>query len=208
MSLIAEFMPHFALRQVDRVAVRAGAEEAYTVARRTDLQQLAFVRALFGLRLLPERVVAAIRRRPSRPMTSLRVEDITGPGTGFVLLGEKPGREVVVGSVGKFWQPSIDFANVTSEGFAAFSREGFGKLAWCLRVDPRAGGGAWISVELRVGATDGASLARFRRYWRLIGPFSHAIRRAMLRKLVRELGRADGAPPAPRLRPRAESGSP
>jgi hypothetical protein len=43
---------------------------------------------------------------------------------------------------------------------------------------------------VRVTATVAASWARFQRYWRLIGPFSHAIRRAVLRMLVEDLGAA------------------
>jgi hypothetical protein len=41
------------------------------------------------------------------------------------------------------------------------------------------------------------SLARFRLYWQIVGPFSHAIRRALLRALARELGpaTADGKRP-------------
>jgi hypothetical protein len=186
--LIAAFMPRCSLRQVDRVAVAAPPEHAYALARGLDMGRVGAVRALFALRVLPDRITARARRRPRPAPLSLRIDDITRAGTGFMLLAEAPGREVVVGSAGKFWRPTIAYAPVTPATFAAFEEAGFGKLAWCIRVDPRDVGGSWIAVELRVGATDAASLARFRRYWRLVGPFSHAIRRAMLRALRRELG--------------------
>lgn len=191
MSLIAAFMPVHSFRQVDRIAVAARPARAYQVVRATDLRRLAFVRALFGLRTLPERATGVVRPWRRFPAHSATIEDITWPGSGFILLAEDPGREVVVGSIGKFWQPTIDFAVVTPESFAAFSEPGFGKLAWCLRVDPRQGGGAWVTVELRVGATDAESLARFRSYWRLIGRFSRAIRHAVLRVLAHDLGAFD-----------------
>ena len=41
-----------------------------------------------------------------------------------------------------------------------------------------------------MGATDARSRARFKRYWWIIGRFSHAIRRSLLAKLVEELGPA------------------
>ena len=115
---------------------------------------------------------------------------MVGPDKGFHLLAEEPGRELVVGSVGRFWKLRIPYASVTPADFPAFSTPGYGKLAWNLRVDPREGGGAWVSAELRVTTTDEAAWARFRRYWWLVGRFSHAIRRLILHQFQRELGRA------------------
>jgi hypothetical protein len=189
-SLIATFMPAFSLRQLDRVAVAASPRRAYAAARALDMSEVGFVRLLFQLRILPDRIAARFRGRPYRPMRSAGIDDITGAGSGFRLLGEEPGREVVVGAIGKFWQPVIEYAAVTSADFTPFDRPGYGKLAWCIRVDPREGGGSWVGFELRVGATDPASLARFKRYWWIIGRFSHAMRRHFLTKLAKELGPA------------------
>jgi hypothetical protein len=61
-------------------------------------------------------------------------------------------------------------------------------VAWSLRVDPRARSGSFVTVDVRVGATDTASFDRFRPYWAMIGPFSRAIRHAALRALEKELG--------------------
>jgi hypothetical protein len=183
-------MPAFSLRQVDRVAVTASPAHAYAAARTLDMSQVGFVHLLFQLRVLPDRIAARIRGQSYLPLLSSGIDDITRPGSGFLVLGEEPGREVVVGAVGKFWQPAIEYASVTPAGFLAFDRPGFGKLAWCIRVDPREGGGSWVGFELRVGATDAASLARFQHYWWIIGRFSHAIRRSFLGRLVEELGPA------------------
>jgi hypothetical protein len=187
-SLIDTFMPTYALRQVDRVAVAAGPGEAYAAARSIDLSRIGVVRLLFELRILPDRIAAWARRKPYTVMLSSRIDDFVGAGSGFMLLAEAPGREVVVGAIGKFWKAAIEYAPATPATFPSFDRPGFGKLAWCIRVAPRAGGGSWIDVELRVGATDTPSLARFRRYWRVVGPFSHSIRRTMLRALAGDLG--------------------
>jgi hypothetical protein len=205
-SLIDRFMPAYSLRQVDRLAVAADPEQAWKVVRALEGYRLPFVRLLFALRAVPDRALARVRGRraatapaPPKPK-SLSIDAIANtPGPGFIMLGEEPEREVVVGSVGKFWQPSIEFAAITPETFAAFDRPGFGKVAWCLRVDPREDGGAWISFDLRVGTTDPGSLSRFRRYWWIIGRFSHAIRRSILRQFRREL-RA-GEPEATRKLP-------
>jgi len=192
MALIDRFMPSWSLRQVDRVAVAASTKEAFATARSTDLYANRAVRLLFELRTWPERWSAAGRGGRPSAVASARIDDITRSGSGFLVLGEEPGREVVVGAIGMFWRPAIEFAAVTPASFAAFDQVGFGKLAWCLRVDPHPDGGSWISIDLRVGATDARALGRFRRYWRIVGPFSHSIRRLVLRGLVRELGAARG----------------
>jgi hypothetical protein len=189
MSLINEYMPSFSLREIDRMAVAASPERAWSAMRAIDLYRLPFVRWLFDLRLIPERLTARLRGEPLPKATHARIEDIVAPGNGFILLGEKPGHELVVGAIGQFWRTRIPFVDVAPEDFTAFQEPGFGKLTWNLRVEPRQGGGSWLIMELRVTATDAVSWARFRRYWWLIGRFSHAIRRVGLRMLRRELGR-------------------
>ena len=107
-SLIDTVMPHFSLRQVDRVAVAASPGHAYAAARSLDLSGIGWVRLLFQLRVVPDRIAAAWRGQPYPPLRAAGIDDITGDGSGFVLLGEEPGREVVVGAIGKFWQPAIE----------------------------------------------------------------------------------------------------
>ncbi len=181
-------MPSYKLRQVDRVAVRADPSDAWAAARELDLYRLAFVRRLFALRTALDRIAARLRGRDAAMLQHSRIDDIVAPGTRWLLLGEDPGHEIAVGSAGRFWQSHIDYADLRPPDFRAFDAPGFGKVAWSLRVDPRMGGGSWITIELRVGTTDKRSWRRFRRYWALIRPFSHAIRRGALRLLERELG--------------------
>ncbi len=189
MSHIDRFMPTWALREVDHVAVAADAAAAWRAVRDADLYRVPLVRRLFQLRLIPERVLARVRGESPPPLPEhSRIDDITA-GTGFHLLADAPD-EAVVGAIGRFWMPAIAFAPVDREGFAGFAEPGWGKLAWSLAVAPREGGGAWVTVDLRVTATDAESRARFFRYWRLIGRFSHAIRAGILGMLAEQLGAA------------------
>jgi uncharacterized protein DUF6544 len=187
-ALINRFLPTYAIRQVDRVAVAAGPELAWRFVRDVDLYQVGLARWLFALRLLPESLIARLAGRPSPVAPTARIDDFTAPGLGFQILAEQPGREIVVGAVGRFWQPRIDFVSVTPTAFAGFAEPGFGKVAWSLAVVEREAGGAWITVDLRVAFTDSAARARFRPYWALVGRFSHAIRRDLLRLCARRLG--------------------
>ena len=182
MSHIQDFMPNFRLHEVDHVAVAADPDRTFVALRAVDLYRVPFVRWLFALRVLPERLLGRIK-----PSTRAGIEQITAPGTGFHLLSDAD-REIVVGSVGKFWQPRIEFADVTPETFVQHDIPGWGKLAWSLAAAPREQGGSWITIDLRVDASGGESWAHFARYWRLIGPFSRAIRHVMLHKYSEELG--------------------
>src|SRR5262245_44733586 len=116
MSLIQDFMPNFRLREVDHVAVEADPARAFAAVRAVDLYRVPVVRRLFALRVLPARIAAWFRGGSAPLAPNGRIEEITAPGTGFHLLGENE-REVVIGSVGRFWMPRIDFAEVTPARF-------------------------------------------------------------------------------------------
>ncbi len=179
-------MPHFRLREVDHVAVTADPVTAFAAVRDFDFNRVNYARWLFALRTVPERL-----RGHAPPAKTAGLEQITAPGTGFHLLSEMD-HEIVVGSVGRFWQPSISFADVTPQTFVDFDEPGWGKLAWSIAVAPRLQGGSWITFDLRVDAFGPDAWARFSRYWLLIGPFSRLLRHGLLRRFRRDLG------PAPR----------
>jgi hypothetical protein len=185
---LQRFMPRWRLRQVDHVAVTADPERAYRAARGVDLYRLAIARSLFGLRLVPERLIAWARGREVPRTPAATIDQFTAPGNGFHLL-EDGEREVVVGAIGKVWRPSIEFADFTPDAFLGHDDRGWVMVAWSLAVSPR-DGGSWITFDVRVDAGDEASWAKFSCYWRLIGPFSHAIRHGLLRSFARELGPA------------------
>jgi hypothetical protein len=92
---------------------------------------------------------------------------------GFETLERTP-TSLVVGASGRPWR--------LAEPLGPFERAtaGLVRFAADLRAVP-AGGGAVLSTETRVLATDAASRRAFRRYWLVVGPFSGLIRRRWLR---------------------------
>jgi hypothetical protein len=77
--------------------------------------------------------------------------------------------------------------------FAAFSEADYIKVAWALRVVPEGEAASRVEFELRVAATDESAWQKFDRYFRLIGPGSHFIRRVLLAQLERDLGTPESA---------------
>src|SRR5688500_92921 len=120
MSLLDRYLEDPGLREIDRVPVAADPERAWAVAAHFDAFRIPFVKLLFRMRAIPDRL-----RGRSAELPSLRVDTIPRTGPGFIVLEEEPGRELVVGAVGKVWKPEIEFATITPEGFATFDQPGW-----------------------------------------------------------------------------------
>lgn len=187
--LIDRVMPTYDVVERHAVIVQASPDEAFAAVRRVDLGRSLPIRALLALRGLP----ALVGGRAGR-MRSWTLDDIIE--AGFVMLGEEPGVELVLGVVGAFWRPTGGVVRVSAEGFAGFNQPGLAKGAWNFRVEPIREGRVRVTTETRVSCTDQASRRSFLRYWRVIRPFSGFIRSralALVRaEAERERGKATG----------------
>lgn len=168
-----------------RIFVKASPEEAWEAGRHFDAGEIPWVKLLFDIRTIPYKMMG---NHPVEPDRKIGVDDITRGETGFMVLDEIPGKEVVVGSVGQFWHLNIPFARVAPDAFLHFNQPGWGKIAWSISVEPYRDGST-ISLELRTTATDERSWERFNRYFHMIGVPSYLIRGAVMSHLEAELGK-------------------
>jgi len=186
--MLDSLIPTPGLVEVDRKVIAAPAEAVWDYLRHGDLGKSPLIRALFALRTLPDRL------RHKAVDTAVRIDDLksTPERPGFQILWDDPPREFSVGAIGKVWQAEIPFVHVTSiDEFNRFDTPDYIKVAWSVRVNPRSELRCEVEFELRVAATDEAAWAKFRRYFAVIGPASHFIRRTVLSSLVDELGSAE-----------------
>jgi hypothetical protein len=176
--LIDRFLPAGEVSSRHEVEVRAPAERVWAAARSLDLAGSPVVRALFALRSLPGIFSGkgAAHRGLGLDMDGLLK-------TGFVILAEAPGDEIVLGLVGRFWTLDGGIIRVDPADFAAFDRPGYAVAAWNFTLRGPAAGPVILATETRVRLTDPSSRRRFRAYWTLVGPFSGLIRREMLRTI-------------------------
>ncbi|MBV8668473.1 MAG: hypothetical protein JOZ28_04605 [Candidatus Eremiobacteraeota bacterium] len=186
MTRLDRFLPAPQLRQIDHIDVGAPLDRTWLAVRHFDLARSPFVAALFALRTMPDRV-----RGRAATHEHLCLDDLTAPDSGFRILDEGPAW-VTVGAIGKVWQPEISFVEVTADTYARFQDPGWVKVAWELRCETRGSGITRIIIEVRVAATDVESWKHFVGYFRVIGPFSHFIRRHMLSLIAKKLGRPAG----------------
>jgi hypothetical protein len=172
--------------EVNRIVVKAKPDVAWQAARHFDASTIPWVRLLFDIRSVPDLVRGRV---PDQEDRRLGVDQVAESGEGFMVLHETPGREVVVGAVGKFWHLNIRFADVELNEFHAFNKPGWGKLAWAIAVEPFAEGST-VSFELRTTATDEESWKALNRYYTyVIGIGSHPIRHSVMAHLQAELGK-------------------
>lgn len=170
---------------------RAPPSEVFAAITNLDLFQLPLPRVLLEARALPGRLVDARARHRGQAVAAepptFRIRDLQA--RGWILLGERPGVELVYGQVGKPWKGAggVPDHPVTADNFAAFAEPGFAKLAESILVTPYGAAACILTAESRVALTDEDSRRRFRRYWLAARPFIRLMRPAIMRTLARQL---------------------
>ena len=179
--LLDDFMPEFDARASYATRVAASPERVYPHLWTTNFDYWGLTRALYALRALPT-VAADPRETWRRVRVELRphrvtLEDVLAEG--FTLIGERPGEELVLGTMGRFWHAGGETHPIGAERFREPAPPGTAKAAWNFAVERRPGG-TELRTETRVVCADMATRRRFRAYWLVIRPFSSLIRREML----------------------------
>jgi len=177
--LIDDYLPRYDVTERHALKINGSVPRAYAVVREVDLKNSFLIRSLFLLRSLP----AFFSRDKKTSALGLNLAGLLR--SGFVLLEEKPGEEIVLGLVGKFWTASGRIQKIAASEFRDFTAPGFAKAAWNFSLHAHAHGTAQLATETRVLCTDEASRKRFLRYWRFVRPFSGLVRIAALRAIKR-----------------------
>jgi hypothetical protein len=176
-TLADEFLPTFEFVTAHARDIAAPAPVVWSALHHANLASAWYVGALLTLRGL---------RRPGS-VRQITLESLVADG-GFTLLAERPGQEVALGLVGRFWMPSGGRIKVAPAHFRAFAEPGYAKAVWTFALEPRGPAATRLATQTRVALTDAASRRRFRVYWLVVRPFSGLIRMAMLGAVAREAG--------------------
>jgi hypothetical protein len=174
--LLSEVLPEYDIRKRHTIALDVASDVAWDAVHETRLGELRVARTLFRLRGLPA----------GRDRGMLELE-------GFQRLAEDPGRELVLGAVGKPWSPRGGL--VRGADPRTFRQPGYALMALNITFD-----GTTLATETRVRCTDPRSRLLFRMYWLVVGPFSGVVRNDWLRAIqrratARRAARTDGEIP-------------
>jgi hypothetical protein len=189
-ELADDFLPIYDVS--DAVATVAYADQgtAWRALLDVDLLELGREAPVIGmlgaLRVLPEIVGQLLHgERPAKPPESMRLRDLPSipmAEGGWILLGERPGGEIALGLVGKFWRPVIEWARIESaDEFRAFEEPGFAKTVYALSVCELEPNKTLLSGLMRTATTDEHARRWFRRYWTFgVGSGAHILVGALL----------------------------
>ena len=178
--LIDEFLPDYDVVERHSVEVQAPSVAVYRAVRDLDLSESRIVRWLMAIRGLP----ALLKPKKRRPELRLTLDGLLE--SGFVILGERPRQELLLGTVGRFWTPSGGAQQVGADAFRHFATPGYAKAVWSFYVSEQPDGTTQLVTETRVRCLDGASRRRFRLYWLFVRPFSGLIGKMVLRGIKRK----------------------
>ena len=182
-SLLDEVMRAYDVHEVHSLWAPAPPEAVYAAVQTVTGPEVRLLGPLMAVRTLPARLLG---RRPLDGLASGQPLLDAFRDAGFAVLGERPGAEVVFGTVARFWRvldaplPAIR----TREDFLAFDRPGYAKVATSFVVTAE-DGGSRIVTETRVRGTSPDATRRFRWYWLVIRAGSGAIRRSWLHAIRR-----------------------
>ena len=167
MRPLDDFLPAYEFVERHSLAIDAPAGRIDAAVREVSIADIPLARALWWVRRLGRQY-----GDPGKPFVGGEL-----PG---VVLEDAAEEGVVLGLTGQFWKPlggEPDAARPrTAEEFLAYARPDHAKAVIDFRVAPGS-----LSTETRVHVADPAARRAFRRYWRVIRPFSGLIRILFLR---------------------------
>lgn len=191
-SHLDELVPVWQFSERHATRVRASPERVEAAVREVTAGEVRLFRLFTGIRN-PRRLW---RRQPASLLDPPAGQPLleTALASGFVLLAEEPGRELVLGLLVVGPPPPPSREDLTPDRFRDLAEPGYAKAALAFQIDDEGGGWTALATETRVFATDPATARRFALYWRAIYPGSALLRRTWLRAIRRRAERGQSSP--------------
>lgn len=179
MRPLDDFLPAYEFSERHRLVIAAPPERIDEALRAVSLSDIPVARLLWAV------------RRLGRPWGDAKRPFVDGALNGAVVLEDVPGEGMILGLTGQFWRVRGGSGKLarTVEEFLVYNRPDACKAVIDLRVRSDARGRSVLSTETRVRVPDPAARRKFRRYWRVIKPFSGLIRILLLRATRRKAER-------------------
>jgi len=130
--LLERFAADYDVGESHAVTVNAGIDQCYRSVLAVDLFRSRIIRILYRIRGLPTK----------DPLT---LRDMTR--SGFVVLDEDPGTEIVLGLVRRFWLAQGGVRRVEAADFGEFSEPGYVRVLRLLDAHPSGAPIEWVTAS-------------------------------------------------------------
>lgn len=183
--LLEELLPSYDAREIHRTRIRATPKQVFTALETADLGSTP-VKVLLTLRAVPfvfrggRGVRMRLRKRLHEPVTLATLEQ-----AGFGRVAYAPGRELVLGIEGRFWELACVVTPVGPDQAKEPVPLRSARALWNFSVEPCGPTESELRTETRVQCGDSSGRRRFRHYWWIVRPGSGLLRRLMLRAVRR-----------------------
>jgi hypothetical protein len=183
-ELADNFLPVYDVSDAVAVVVESDRDVAWQALLDVDLLKLGrdapLVGMLGALRMLPESVTSSTASVLTKPPESMRLRDLPSIPMyqgGWILLGERPGEEIALGLLGKFWRPVIEFARISRAAeLREFNEPGFAKTVYNLSARELDSNRTLLSGLIRTATPNEHARRWFRRYWTFgVGSGAHIL---------------------------------
>ncbi len=159
MTQLDPILPEYEESLVEERIVRASPARVFETFENLKISDMRLAKFLAGVRNL------------GRPVDTSDESSLLGEDArrfGWVTLLRDPGRQWIVGLVGRVWRRDFGVAKLEErDAFLRFQEPGYAKIVVSYRFDAIPEGTRIVS-ETRVHCTDEHAARRFRWYWRVI----------------------------------------
>jgi hypothetical protein len=163
--------------------INASPERVYTATKTVSAEEIRLFQTLTWIRRFGQPGPESILNAPQRlPLIDVALR------SGFVLLSDRPPREIVFGTIVVAPPVARGKGPLTPDLYRTIRAPGFVKATMNFRIEPD-GAGSRITTETRVHGTDTDTILKFTPYWRTILPGSWILRVTWLDAIRR---RAEG----------------
>jgi len=165
-----------------KIIINSSPEKVFEAIHNLDMSKSIVIKTLFLLRSIYGRLNPC--KKPENQLSlGLSFEELIKK-SGFIPLEEVRDKEIIMGIIGKFWQPAGSIIrNLKSTGFVNFNQSGYCKVAWNIYVEKNSDGTLNLSTETRIFCLGRRAKFLFFLYWMVIRPFSGWTRLEMLRMI-------------------------
>ncbi len=186
------YLPQYHFVEKHSIIVNSTPEKVFEAIWNIDMADSKVIKTLLKMRGTYGLLFTGKSNKQSS--LGLSIKDLIGKA-GFIPLEKVKNKEIIMGFVGRFWQPSGGIArNVRAEDFVRFKKTGYCKTAWNFYMEQENSDKLRLSTETRILCYGCSAKIPFSLYWAIIKPFSGWIRLEML-KMIKEQAEGNTACP-------------